>query len=344
MRRAAHPCVLVLLVALVAPRTASAHGLHGGSATSIPDYVWFGIRHIVGGWDHLLFIAGIVLLARSTTRAAKLISLFVAGHSTTLLIATLAGWQLNASVVDVVIALSVAYIGWRVVRGTPERWAPTVVAIFLFGLVHGLGLSTRLQELALPSGGALVARIFAFNIGVEIGQLGALAVLVGLGVVITRRVRALAAARRTLGRALIAFGALAAATLAAFAATDSPAVTAVPGPGMCIEQRSKLKGGGAGGHLEKSFYLPYELAPEDDLQHVLGDGFVVVRYQGDIAPAQQEALARWSVEKQGVVVVPGMNPPYVVVAEHHERTMKCRRLDLAVLSRFRERWVDVSAH
>lgn len=338
MRRAGFGFALVLIVALAGPGVASAHGLHGGSATSIPDYVWLGIRHIVGGWDHLLFIVGIVLLVRNTARAAKLITLFVAGHSTTLLIATLAGWELNASVVDVVIALSVAYIGWRVLRGMPQRWAPTAVAILAFGFVHGLGLSTRLQELALPSGGALVARIFAFNIGVEIGQLSALAALVGLGVLITRRVRVLAAARPMMGRALIGFGALAAVTLAAFAATDSESVTVVAGAAKCIEQPSKLKAGGSGEHLQKSFYLPYELAPEKDLQHVLGDGFIVVRYQGDIAPARQEELASWSREKFGVVVVPGMNRPFVVVAEHRERTLKCERLDLEVLSRFRDRW------
>lgn len=66
-------------------------------------------------------------------------------------------------------------------RGRPEEWNWTVLTIFGFGLVHGLGLSTRLQDLALPSGGALVARILAFNLGVEVGQLLALSVIVGLG-------------------------------------------------------------------------------------------------------------------------------------------------------------------
>ena len=87
---------LVALIALALPSAAAAHGIHATSAESIPEFVWLGIRHMLDGWDHLLFIAGIVILAREWKLAAKLISLFVAGHSTTLLVATLAGWQLNA--------------------------------------------------------------------------------------------------------------------------------------------------------------------------------------------------------------------------------------------------------
>lgn len=85
-----------IAAALLTPTPALAHGFHGGAATSVADFLSLGIRHMLGGWDHLLFIAGIVVLARDATSAAKLISLFVAGHSTTLLVATLAGWQLNA--------------------------------------------------------------------------------------------------------------------------------------------------------------------------------------------------------------------------------------------------------
>ena len=188
--------LLVALLALALPTSAAAHGIHATSAESIPEFVWLGIRHMLGGWDHLLFIAGIVVLAREWKLAAKLISLFVAGHSTTLLVATLAGWRLDAEAVDVVIAASVAYVGWRILQGRPERWGPTAVAIS-FGLVHGLGLSTRLQDLDLPEGGALVARILAFNLGVEIGQLIALSVLVGAGLLAVRFVPPLADARRT---------------------------------------------------------------------------------------------------------------------------------------------------
>jgi hydrogenase/urease accessory protein HupE len=168
--------LIVCFIALAIPGAASAHGLHG-EAQTIPGFIWLGVRHMIGGWDHVLFIAGIVLLAREARLAAKLISVFVLGHSVTLLLATLAGWQINANVVDAVIAASVAYIGLRILRGRPTVWAPTVLTIFAFGLVHGLGLSTRVQTITLPEGGALVARILAFNVGVEIGQLIALAVI-----------------------------------------------------------------------------------------------------------------------------------------------------------------------
>src|SRR5215208_614336 len=207
---------VICSAALAAPSAAFAHGLHG-QAQTIPEFVWLGIRHMVGGWDHLLFIAGIVILARSSLRrAAKLISLFVLGHSLTLLVATLAGWQINPHAVDALIALSVAYIGLRILRGRPTEWRLTSATIFAFGLAHGLGLSTRLQEIALPGGDALVARILAFNIGVEIGQLSALAALVGIAMILTRATpdrRAFEAAVGAAAFTLVAVGLLAAAIL-----------------------------------------------------------------------------------------------------------------------------------
>src|SRR5688572_22995103 len=99
---------VALLLALVLPATASAHALFGSNDPDRPviEYLTLGFAHMVGGWDHLLFITGVVLLAGNLKTAAKLVSLFVAGHSLTLLVATLAEWQLNATAVDVVIALS----------------------------------------------------------------------------------------------------------------------------------------------------------------------------------------------------------------------------------------------
>src|SRR5215204_6246621 len=84
-------------VLLLAPAAGSAHALLGDHDPDRPlaDYLWLGFGHMVGGWDHLLFIAGVVLLAGTVRTAAKLITLFVAGHSLTLLTGTIAGWQLN---------------------------------------------------------------------------------------------------------------------------------------------------------------------------------------------------------------------------------------------------------
>ena len=152
------------------------------------EYVWIGFWHMVGGWDHLLFILGVVLIAGAIKPAAKLISLFVLGHSLTLIVATVAGWQVNATLVDVVIALSLVYVGVQGLMGRPKNFKLMGAIVFGFGLVHGLGLSTRLQDLGLPESGVVI-RVILFNIGVEIGQLTALAVIVGLGTLAVRKLR-----------------------------------------------------------------------------------------------------------------------------------------------------------
>src|SRR5829696_2403173 len=167
---------------LLIPDVGFAHGLAGGydPGRAVIDYVWLGFWHMLAGWDHLLFIAGILLLARNVRTAAKLISLFVLGHGITLLTATLAGWKLDPTLVDAVIALSLVWVGVQGFRGRPQDLRLTGAIILAFGLVHGLGLSTRLQDLGLPESGVAI-RVILFNVGVEIGQLTALAVIVGVG-------------------------------------------------------------------------------------------------------------------------------------------------------------------
>ena len=160
-----------------------AHGITGRATNlSTFEYVPLGIEHMLLGWDHLLFVLGIVLLAGRPRRAAKLISLFVLGHSLTLVAGTLLEWRISPAFVDGVIALSVVFVAVLGLRGRPEDWTATGAAIFGFGLVHGLGLSTRLQDLGIPDAG-LLGKTIAFNIGLEIGQL--LAVLVMVGVIRT---------------------------------------------------------------------------------------------------------------------------------------------------------------
>ena len=246
LRAAAVGLAAAIAAGATAP-TALAHGI-GGDATdkSVIEFVPLGVEHMLLGWDHLLFIVGVVVLAAGLRRAAKLISLFVAGHSLTLLVATLAGWQLSATLVDIVIALSLAYVGahglqlYRPSREAPGRaifvrggrnagvnWGPVAGAVFAFGLVHGLGLSTRLQHLGLPEDG-LVWRVIAFNVGVEIGQLVAILVIVGLGSLIVRAVNR-PVARRGAFVALIATGVIAAATLAL---TAGEQVVAAPDAGQ----------------------------------------------------------------------------------------------------------------
>jgi hydrogenase/urease accessory protein HupE len=205
---------LAAIAALTAPEVASAHALFADHDPNRPvaEYAWIGFWHMVGGWDHVLFALGVVLVARTPRSAAKLISLFVAGHSLTLLVATLVGWQLDAAVVDVVIALSLVYIGVLGLRGRPEQLTGVGVAVFAFGLAHGLGLATRLQDLGLPDSGVLI-RVLVFNIGVELGQLAALGLIIGIGTLIVRRARLGVRDARLAYVMLVASGLLAALTL-----------------------------------------------------------------------------------------------------------------------------------
>jgi hydrogenase/urease accessory protein HupE len=203
---------LAVIAALAAPAVAHAHGLNvdGDPNRALIQYVILGFEHMALGWDHLLFIIGTVLLAPNGTMAAKLVSLFVLGHSLTLLVATLAGWQVSPTAVDVVIALSVVYVGVLGMMGGPKNWRLTSFIVFGFGLVHGLGLSTRLQDIALPEDG-LVIRILLFNVGLELGQLSFLLVVVGLWKLLTRAVpRALIVQQVAFGAMVLAgvFGAI----------------------------------------------------------------------------------------------------------------------------------------
>lgn len=348
MRRRVAPPLAASLGLLALPAPAVAHGLHAGSGDqSVPGYLWLGITHMIGGWDHLLFIAGLVVLAQTAKGAAKLISLFVAGHSLTLLVATLAGWQLDAAGVDVLIAASVAFVGWRILVGRPQRWGPTLVAIFAFGLVHGLGLSTRLQELDLPAGGALVARILAFNVGVELGQLAALAVIGAAALLVVRGIRDLDAARRLTAACLVATGLIASFTLTFLAARPDPTAAdasrdeaSTPRGETCIERTAAPQPAALdGAHPERSFYPPGQAPDEQDLRHVLGDSFLIVRYDPALPRRSRQELADWARARPlGVVITPARRPSGQVEAMTRERALACEQLEVDQLTALRDRW------
>jgi len=173
---------------------------------------------MLAGWDHLLFVGGILLLAAEMRRAAKLISLFALGHSVTLFTATVADWHVNPVLVDIVVALSLVFVGVIGLRGRPKKWAWFAAAVFAFGLVHGLGLSTRLQEVGLPAEG-MIPRVLAFNVGVEIGQLLAVVAMFMIGDVLRHHVPRLRDVRLS-HATLIAAGVVAAAVLAISSGPD----------------------------------------------------------------------------------------------------------------------------
>lgn len=195
MRRLASSGVLVVgLVGVLAvfwPETAGAHGVAGKDAAflesvdgaAIGPLMYLGAKHMVTGYDHLLFLVGVVFFLYRTKDVFLYVSLFTLGHSVTLLAGAIGGIRANPYLIDAVIGLSVVYKGFENLGGFRRLLGfqpSTRAAVLVFGLFHGFGLATKLQEFALSTTG-LVTNIVSFNIGVELGQFLALtAVLIAL--------------------------------------------------------------------------------------------------------------------------------------------------------------------
>jgi hypothetical protein len=175
----------VLLFAIAGP--AMAHGVSGDDASFVASvrgvafgpFAYLGAKHMVTGYDHLLFLAGVIFFLYRLRDVAIYASLFALGHSLTLLGAVLIGWRANAYLVDAVIGLSVVYKAFDNLGGFQRIGLniPARSAVFGFGLIHGLGLATKLQELSLSPEG-LAVNLVGFNLGVELGQLLALTFMV----------------------------------------------------------------------------------------------------------------------------------------------------------------------
>ncbi|MEV8438655.1 HupE/UreJ family protein [Actinosynnema sp. NPDC051121] len=332
--------VLAVLVAALAglPGTASAHGIGSAAGKNAWEFIPLGIEHMLLGWDHLLFIAGVVLLAGELRRAATLISVFVLGHSTTLIMGTLAGLRVDAVPVDVVIALSVLFVGVVGVIGRPGDWRWFTLAILAFGLVHGLGLSTRLQDLGLPDSGLLI-RVIAFNLGVEIGQLAAIAVLVVLGKLFTKLVT-WPGAPRAANVVLIVAGLATAVVLPFLPAPrevdDSALGGCEVGPNRETYQLDDE------GHPGKDFYEPTETYPEGAFAHVIGDGYLLVHYPTTLPADRLDRLRAFVTGPEGNRVVGGARPgqEQQIKAVNAYETMTCAEFDLDALKAFTNGWFD----
>jgi hypothetical protein len=173
-----------LAIVLLLPQAAWAHGVARGDARflqslhgpAIAPLMYLGAKHMVTGYDHLLFLVGVIFFLYRLKDVLLYVSLFTIGHSATLLAGVLGGIHANAFLVDAVIGLSIVYKAFENMGGFRRAlgWQPdTRAAVLIFGLCHGFGLATKLQESALPVSG-LVTNIVSFNVGVEIGQLLAL--------------------------------------------------------------------------------------------------------------------------------------------------------------------------
>ena len=150
---------------------------------AIIPLMYLGAKHMVTGYDHLLFLVGVIFFLYRLRDILLYVSLFTIGHSLTLLVGALGGVRANAYIVDAVIGLSIVYKAFENMGGfTALGFQPnTRVAVLMFGLIHGFGLATKLQEHSLSRNG-LVTNIVSFNGGVEIGQFLALTgVLLALG-------------------------------------------------------------------------------------------------------------------------------------------------------------------
>jgi len=343
--RLGRACALALATSALLPATAAAHALIGNQDPNrpLPSYPWLGFLHMVGGWDHLLFIAGVVLVAGALRPAAKLISLFVAGHSLTLLVATLAGWKLDATVVDVVITLSLVIVGIYGLRfGRPQGLRFLGAVVFLFGLVHGLGLSTRLQALGLPDGG-LVARVVLFNVGVELGQLTALAIIVGVGAFIADRLRLEWRHAQTAFGALAAFGLTAATVISFPRETTQGQETAVAErtARACTQKDARQPYSAAGEHPAKYYYGPREDPPVEDLRHVIGDGLIIIRYRPGLRRAEHRRLKAFIAAQKPpyVIAAPDARQATAVKAIVAARTLECKKLLVSELQTFRDDWI-----
>lgn len=147
--------------------------LHNGGLWA---YIQVGATHMLTGYDHLLFLAGVVFYLNSLKDIIKFITVFTIGHCITLIGATYMGITANEHLVDAVIALSVLYKGFENLGGFEKlnvKSPNLLLMVGLFGLIHGFGLSTRLQSFDMGQEQVL-AKILCFNIGVEVGQILAL--------------------------------------------------------------------------------------------------------------------------------------------------------------------------
>jgi hypothetical protein len=179
--------ILFALACVLVSIEVAAHTIAGKDASfvesingpAILPFMYLGAKHMVTGYDHLLFLVGVIFFLYRPKHVVQYVTLFAIGHSITLLVGILADLQVNAFFIDAIIGFSIVYKAFENMDGFNRLLGidpNTKIAVFIFGLFHGLGLATKLQEFELSSNG-LVVNIISFNIGVEIGQILALSVV-----------------------------------------------------------------------------------------------------------------------------------------------------------------------
>ncbi len=181
----------MLLCSVLMASDAFAHAVTQGdkgyiqeiSGVHLLPFVYLGAKHMITGYDHILFLFGVVFFLYRLSHIAVYVSLFALGHSTTMILGVYFNVGINSHLIDAIIGFSVVYKALDNL-GAFQRWLgfqpSTKGATLVFGLLHGFGLATKILEYEISPDG-LVPNLLAFNVGVEIGQLLALAmILIGM--------------------------------------------------------------------------------------------------------------------------------------------------------------------
>lgn len=174
--------VLISGLFFILPVLVFAHGVSDADQQILSNgglgaYIYVGAKHMLTGYDHLLFLAGVIFYLSGFKDIVKFITVFTIGHSITLTGASYAGIKADEHLIDAVIALSVLYKGFENLDGFKKilgtRSPNLLLMVFIFGLIHGFGLATRLQSFDIGTD-QFLPKIICFNIGVELGQVLAL--------------------------------------------------------------------------------------------------------------------------------------------------------------------------
>lgn len=182
--------LLLLLISSAFTMQLLAHGvdgdtqafLIGNEGVAFGPFLYIGAEHMITGYDHLLFLVGVIFFLYRPKEILTYVSFFTLGHSITLLLGVLANIQMNAFLIDAIIALSIVYKGFDNLGGFKQIFGKqpnTKLSVLIFGLFHGFGLATKLQEFEFSADG-LLANLLGFNLGVEIGQFVALLFVVSI--------------------------------------------------------------------------------------------------------------------------------------------------------------------
>ena len=153
--------------------------VQGLSGPAVGPFLYLGAKHMFTGYDHLLFLLGVIFFLYRPRDIVLYVTLFTIGHSLTLMLGVWAGWQVNAHLVDAIIGLSIVYKAFENMGGFQSVLGINPnprIAVLVFGLCHGLGLATKLQT-SMSGGEGLLINLLSFNVGVELGQLLALCII-----------------------------------------------------------------------------------------------------------------------------------------------------------------------